>query len=221
MSDQVRIDTRFLTPKVAKKFDKKSRQVFEKAYLEVLESLADPKNLPYVPTLYIFPYLLIKVIPVSTREGVLLTESAMQSIDPSDTMKLAIFASVYMKRLPFKEIVCTLAHEIVHFIAKRGSVDVTLEDVRARLLGRGYLDVHKSQEQAARKAYDLFKEPLRSRLIRSDKGITARKYKKEVTAGAKFMKSDDFLEYILGDKYDNFEKEVIEKLKHTQKRGRV
>ena len=65
MPSKPRIDTRFLTPSTARRFDKKDRSEFERAYGRVLENLVDPSVLPYVPALYVIPYIVVQVIVVT------------------------------------------------------------------------------------------------------------------------------------------------------------
>jgi hypothetical protein len=209
MSIEIRIDTRFLK---FEQFKREDGRLFEKAYRKVFEKIIDLKVLPYVPTLYIFPYILVDIVPTSKEEGIRSTSFAMQSVDPSaPTERLAIFAPVYLNKLPFQEIVYSLAHEIAHFVRRKGSVESALEEIK-RKLRMGSLGMRESIEKAATETYDIFKEPFKTQLIESDRRMARGEYRK-VREGARIMKRGEFMAYILGERFPDFIKYVEEKLK--------
>jgi len=212
LSTKIKIKTSFLSPKVAKSFNKKNRSDFESAYITVLENLRDPKCLPYIPHLYIIPIITIELIPINETEAFLHTHFGNQSVDPQDITKLAFFIPIYLKRLPLKEVNFTIAHEIAHFVQNRGSVDYALENM-IPTLGKGREVRIEESEKTAKREYKIFKDRFRKELMDSDK--TLGKYKEQLCAGAKFMKQKDFLKYTLGDKFKDLKKMVEKKLRNS------
>lgn len=210
MTIDVKIDTRFLESRVAKKFDKGRRFMVEKAYRMALDHMVKPDELPYPPAVYVFPCIVRETVKTGNQR-LRRTFDNMTFPDPEDVTRLAIFTSIYtVKRLPLKWVATSMAHEFSHIIEASGSVFSGLKYTKVRM-EKGYVAMVETQERAASNVYEHFKEPIKSWLQQWDKEIE--KYKKTLTEGACFIEYNQFAKKVLGEKHDKFMKEAVAKLK--------
>lgn len=216
MASNGKIDTRFLAKKAVEEFSKQHKPKFEKAYQIALDHLANPSRLPYVPKVFIFPYLLAKV--TETSLGIArVTYFAFTTLDPDDLTKLAVFPTVYIKRLPRKGVASILAHELAHVIFKGGRVEAAWDYLPKRLL-QGFVGMYKAQEANATSAYEVFNEPVKNWLLEWDQRVAQKRDKEILTKGAEYMNYDEVLDNILGpERAQDFIEEQIRKFKEKRR----
>ncbi len=206
------MDIDFLQEPNKSQFNSSFKQVFENAYKTVLDSVKDPADLPYIPKLYAFPFLLIKIVGLNGKQSIKLTYTAQTSVDPSDVQKLAIFIVTYLSARSYEEIGGCLAHELAHFIFLKGQVDIDPTLIMAQIQG-GYLQMRQVQENGEATCREKFREPVCQWLLENDRKMRTGEIVKAIRNNAETMNYSNFLKVTLGTKYEEVINKQVEKLK--------
>ena len=207
------LDVRFLRPSARGKFSK-SMETFERAYGQVLECLKTPADLAYVPTVYAFPFVLVKEQRLDAERFLVLRFLSVTSVDPHDLDRLGIYISTYAAELDYEDIASCLATEIAHFAYLKGEVKVD-----PRLLpthpSEDDLGVNDEQEkdQAVAQERALYNEPVHGWLENFDAKMKTGEPINKIKENANTMQFTNFLEAALGEKYAELKAKQLEKLK--------
>lgn len=152
------IASNYLTGKSLKRFES-IRQTVVEAYEQVINSLIDKSVLPYYPTLYPTPFMLVK----EYRIGSSLARRYFYSItypDANDFNKYAIYSTLnFLDRFP-NYLVGGIGHEIAHVIVLKGRVEITKDGIVSVLRDR--LSYIEAQEVSGESAYVYFAESTRA-----------------------------------------------------------
>lgn len=206
------IDTKFLRPATRGQFNK-NREVFEKAYRQVLDSLKDLSGVVYVPVVYAFPFILVKEQRLDAERVLVLRFLSVTSVDSYDVDRLGIYISTYVSELDYEDMVACFATELAHFVYLKGEVKVDPRLLPAHLED-GDLDVHGKQgEDQAAQERALFNDPVSGWLENFNNKMMSGELISKVKDHANMMQFGNFLEVVLGEKYAELKAKQLEKLK--------
>jgi hypothetical protein len=210
------IDTKFLRPSAKGQFNK-SKETFEKAYSQALDSLKKPSDLAYIPVVYAFPFVLVKEQQLDTERILILRFLSVTSVDSYGVDKLGIYISTYVNELDYEDIVACFATELAHFIYLKGEVKVDPRLLPAHM-DNNDLDINEKQEEdQASIERALFNDPVFSWLESFDNKMRMGEPINKVKDHANTMRFGNFLETVLGEKYAELKTKQLEKIKSKLK----
>ena len=181
------------------------RQKLERAYEQLMCSLTDQSILPYCPTLYPIPFMVVK----KYRVGYYLTKVMFYSLtypDAKDFNKFAIYINATLIE-KFPHHLCgLLGHEIAHIIDSKGKVEMTKENLALILKDR--LNYLKAKEKSAADVYHCFAEPIQSKIKDWNIQSTRKDIEYSVLTYSQLVNQEEFDNIIFGDRYEDY-KEFI------------
>lgn len=153
MGKLVEIDVRYLGENDLPRF-LKIREIVETSYEQAVSHLTI--NIPYVPRLYIIPFL--KQIVSEGKKK--LTWNTLRR-DPWEAGKYAIITSLpFLVRANWKHIVTSFAHELAHLLDLARA-----PDIEKKMKGKTMRKIDLEMEKRVQDMFRYFKEPLRSWLV--------------------------------------------------------
>jgi hypothetical protein len=187
----------------------KIRLVIENEYSKVLSSINEPARVPYIPTVYVIPWIVTREIAHMRR-----FYYSQMSFDPKDFERWAIFSSLNFLERFQDHIAGGLGHEIAHFLQTKGKVKISRKMLIQQMEDPYYAEARKERE--AEEAYGFFKEPVKSMIRKWTMLSRYREIKDEVIFGAEIIDSDRFRKLILRNRRKQFDQFIKTKIKEIQ-----
>jgi len=175
-------------------------------YVEVLSSIKDPARLPYTPVLYVIPWIPMKKLGRLAR----LYYYNLMFADPKNFEKYAIFSVLNFLERFQKYIAGGLGHEIAHIIQTKGRAEVELLEIVGYI--KNPIKTKMKREVDAKEFYELFNEPIQSTIRKWNELSKYPEIMEEVSYDAQVVDMKRFCKLIFGDKEQEFEQHIAEKL---------
>jgi len=180
-------------------------QKLQSAYEQVMNSLMDKSVIPYYPSLYPIPFMIIKKYRVryySTR----VLFYALTYPDVKDFNKFAMYIYIgLIERFP-NLLLGMIAHEVAHLIASKGGVELTKDDLALILKDRlGYLN---AKEKSAEDAYYCFTKEMQSKIKEWNIYSRRQEIEDSITKDAQLVNQECFDELVFGDRLEEYKQFV-------------
>jgi hypothetical protein len=165
----------------------------------------DKSVIPYYPSLYPIPFMIIKKYRVryySTR----VLFYALTYPDVKDFNKFAMYIYIgLIERFP-NLLLGMIAHEVAHLIASKGGVELTKDDLALILKDRlGYLN---AKEKSAEDAYYCFTKEMQSKIKEWNMYSRRQEIEDSITKDAQLVNQECFDELVFGDRLEEYKQFV-------------
>jgi hypothetical protein len=180
-------------------------QRLQSAYEQVIDSLIDKSVVPYHPSFYPIPFMIIKRYRVrfySTR----VLYYAFTYPDVKDFNKFAIYVyedliGKFPNLLPG-----VIGHEFSHIIASKGTVEITKEDLALILKDR--LAYINAKEKLAESRYCCFAREIQSKIKEWDICSRLQEIEDSITKDAQLVTQEYFDKLVFGNRLEDYKQFV-------------
>lgn len=206
MTQELHLDSSRLAGKFVKRFKEIETNVVA-SYKLAIDSLVDKSLLPYVPTVRVTPFVVVKV---RKGKGVLFKQTyyGFTFVDVDDFEKSAIYPSLdFLEKFP-NYVAAGLGHELGHVIAF-GRERVTLKEMAEVLVAP--LQAEKRKEAEMKKVLDAFDPKFRAIIVEWN-GVSTNKDSKEfLVENAWQVNTDFFQSYVFGKRRKFLDEFLVQK----------